>query len=366
MLRILCALFCLTFHAANAQTLATKTGDIRVETVAQGFETPWSLAFLPGGHALLSEREGRLWLLDGAGQAQPLSGLPEVVPSGQGGLLEVLVARDFATSRHIFLSHTVRHAAGGTGLAITRAQLSRDQTTLQNPRRIFEMTPGASGGRHFGGRMVQDASGRLFFTIGDRGADATAQDITRHNGSVLRINSDGTVPRDNPLVGLAGAVPELYSVGHRNPQGLAFDAKGQLWAHEHGARGGDEINRILPGRNYGWPVISYGTHYSGLKIGVGTARAGMEQPVFYWDPSIAPSGLVIYSGRLWPDWAGQFLVGSLNSDMIIRLAPGGTAELERISAPQTARVRDLREAPDGSLWMLSEGNGGVYRLTPAR
>lgn len=366
MLRLLSVAFCLLFQPVNAQGLASASGEIRVQTVAQGFETPWSLAFLPGGRALITEREGRLWRLDENGHASPVSGLPEVVPSGQGGLLEVLVAQDFAKSRHIFLSHTVRHAAGGTGLAITRAQLSRDETQLQNPRRIFEMTPGASGGRHFGGRMVQDAGGHLFFTIGDRGADETAQDITRHNGSVLRINSDGTVPRDNPLVGLAGAVPELYSVGHRNPQGLAFDGTGQLWAHEHGARGGDEINRILPGRNYGWPVISYGTHYSGLKIGVGTARAGMEQPACYWDPSIAPSGLVIYSGRLWPEWRGQFLVGSLNSDMIIRLAPGGTAEIERISGPETARVRDLREAPDGSLWMLSEGNGAVYRLTPAR
>jgi glucose/arabinose dehydrogenase len=193
----------------------------------------------------------------------------------------------------------------------------------------------------------------------------SAQDLSVHNGKVIRINRDGSVPADNPFVGTQEARPEIWSYGHRNPQGATLDLDGNLVTAEHGARGGDEINRIRPGANYGWPVISYGRQYSGGRIGEGTQRSGMEQPEFYWDPSIAPSGMVVYSGRMFPDWRGNILAGSLNSDFIARLGGSPLRELDRIAGPETARVRDVREAPDGSVWFLSVGQGAIYRLTPA-
>jgi aldose sugar dehydrogenase len=230
---------------------------------------------------------------------------------------------------------------------------------------IFEAAPGASGGRHFGSRIVEAPDGRIFLTIGDRGDDMSAQDLSNHNGTVVRINRDGSVPEDNPFVSTSGARPEIWSYGHRNPQGAALDADGNLWTAEHGARGGDEINLVRRGANYGWPVISYGRQYSGRRIGEGTERPGMEQPEFFWDPSIAPSGMVVHSGRMFPGWRGQILVGSLNSDHIARVGGSPLREIERIAGPETARVRDVREAPDGSVWFLSVGQGALYRLVPA-
>lgn len=224
------------------------------------------------------------------------------------------------------------------------------------------MKPGSSGGRHFGARVVEARDGTLFVTIGDRGDAPAAQDLSRHNGKVIRINRDGSVPGDNPFVGVAGALPEIWSLGHRNPQGAALDAAGHLWISEHGAKGGDEVNRVERGKNYGWPVISYGRHYSGARIGEGTRKAGMEQPRHYWDPSIAPSGLLVHSGKGHPDWRGQILVGSLKFDYISRLAGSPLREVEQIKLPQTDRVRDIVEAPDGAIWFISVGRGAVFRL----
>jgi glucose/arabinose dehydrogenase len=204
----------------------------------------------------------------------------------------------------------------------------------------------------------------LYATIGDRGDDSSAQDLTRQNGSVIRIARDGAIPSDNPFTQTSGAQPEIWSYGHRNPQGAALDANGNLWVVEHGARGGDEVNRIAKGANYGWPVISYGRHYSGLKIGEGTQKRGMEQPAHYWDPSIAPSGMMIYQGDMFPDWRGDILVGSLKFDMISRLDGAPLSEVERLKSRETQRVRDIREAPDGSIWFLSVGQGAAYRLSP--
>jgi glucose/arabinose dehydrogenase len=231
-------------------------------------------------------------------------------------------------------------------------------------RTIFQSAPGFDGGRHFGSRVVEAPDGTLFVTIGDRGDRPSAQDRANHNGTVVRVNRDGSVPADNPFVGQSGVQPEIWSYGHRNPQGAALDLSGNLWVAEHGARGGDEINRIRKGANFGWPVISYGRHYSGAVIGEGTARPDMEQPAFYWDPSIAPSGLMIYSGRLWPEWRGDVFVGSLKSHYIARLSGNPMAERERIESPATERVRDIVEAADGAIWFISVGQGTVYRMTP--
>ncbi|MEM9032579.1 MAG: PQQ-dependent sugar dehydrogenase [Pseudomonadota bacterium] len=348
-----------------ASALETSAGSLRVEAMATGLEEPWGIAFLPEGGVLITERDGRLRYFAGDGSDWEVSGVPEVVADGQGGLLDIMVPRDFAQSREVFLSFAMpQRRREGTALAVGR--LNPSGAALEDVRVIFEMSRGSSGGRHFGSRIVEALDGTLFLTIGDRGERPSAQDLSVHNGSVIRINRDGSVPDDNPFLGQDGALPEIWSYGHRNPQGADLDASGQLWVHEHGARGGDEVNRVVKAANFGWPVISYGTHYSGAKIGDGTSKEGMEQPVHYWDPSIAPSGLMIYSGALWPEWAGHLFAGSLKFDMISRLVPGGGGleEVERIEGPETERVRDIVEAPDGSIWFLSVGRGAAYRVTP--
>ena len=348
-----------------AQALDTSAGPAIVVEMAGGLDEPWGLAFLPDGGWLITERGGRLLRFDADGERIRVRGTPDVVARGQGGLLDVMVPRDFATSREIFLTYA-RPQASGSGTALAVGRLNAAGNRLEDLTLLFEMTPGSGGGRHYGSRIVEGPEGHIFLTTGDRGDRPSAQDLGRHNGSVIRLNRDGSVPPDNPFVGTAGAEPAIWSYGHRNPQGAALDARGRLWINEHGAQGGDEINLVARGANFGWPVISYGRHYSGAKIGEGTARAGMEQPEFYWDPSIAPSGMAIYSGRLWPEWEGDFLVGSLKFGLISRLERQGGAlrEAERIEGPETERVRDIAEAPDGSIWFLSVGNGAAYRMTP--
>lgn len=353
----------LSVSGLYAQTLDSSAGRLQVQRVVSGLETPWGLAFLPDGGLLITERGGRLLRVqDGA--AQPLAGVPAVVASGQGGLLDVLVPRDYATSRQIFLTFSRNQGGRRAGTAVARARLMPGQDRLQDVEVIFEMAPGGSGGRHFGSRLVEATDGSLFVTLGDRGDADTAQDLSRHEGSVVRINRDGSVPGDNPMLGRSGAQPEIWSFGHRNPQGAALDADGSLWVVEHGARGGDEINRVAPGANYGWPVISYGRNYSGTRIGEGTSKPGMEQPAFYWDPSIAPSGMMIYSGALWPQWRGDIFVGSLKFGLISRIDGSSLREVEQIEGPETDRVRDIREGPNGAIWFISENNGAVYRVTP--
>ena len=354
-----------TSGAAAAERM-TESGPVAITEVATNLDVPWALAFLPDGEFLVTERGGTLYHFDSSGHRTRVVGTPDVRARGQGGLLDVIAARDFAESREIFLSFSMP-AEGGrrSGTALAAARLAEDNGRLVDLDIIFEMTPASSGGRHFGSRIVEAPDGTLMLTIGDRGERDSAQDLARHGGKIIRMRRDGGVPGDNPLAGREGALPEIWSWGHRNPQGAALDAAGVLWAVEHGAKGGDEINRIAPGRNYGWPVISYGRHYSGARIGEGVAKPGMEQPEFHWDPSIAPSGLAIYSGRLRPEWRGHFLVGSLKFDLISRLDPnGGFREAERLDFPETDRVRDVREAPDGSIWFLSEGHGSVFRMLP--
>jgi len=345
------------------RALDTTTGPVRIHRIAGGFTAPWAIGFLPGGGVLVTERTGPLWYIAG-GKARRIGGLPDSVARGQGGLLDILVPDDFGRTRQIYLTFAKRQAGGGTGTALAVGWLSSDGTRLERTRVIFEMTAGSSGGRHFGSRVVQGADGKLYMSIGDRGDRPAAQDLSRHNGSILRLNRDGRPPDDNPFAGRPGALPEIWSYGHRNPQGMAVDSDGQLWVNEHGARGGDEVNLIRRGANYGWPVIAYGRHYSGRRIGEGTSRPGMEQPVFFWDPSIAPSGMVFHSGRGHPAWTGSAFVGSLKFDYIARLAGSPLREVERITAPQTGRVRDLREGPAGGIWFLSENDGALYRMVP--
>ena len=336
--------------------------DVRIERVMGGLNEPWAVDFLPGGGFLVTERGGTLTRVEG-GEAQRVSGVPDVYDSGQGGLLDVMIPRDFAESREVFLSYS-RPQGGGAGTALGKGRLSEDGTALEGFELLFEMEPGSSGGRHFGSRIVEGPDGLIYLTIGERGDRPSAQDLSRENGSVVRVTREGEVPQSNPYVGQDGAQPEIWSYGHRNPQGATLDDQGRLWVVEHGAQGGDELNLIEKGANYGWPVISYGRHYSGEPIGEGTEKEGMKQPVHYWDPSIAPSGLMIYSGELFPDWEGQFFVGSLKFDMISRLSADGTTELARIETPETGRVRDIREAPDGSIWFLSVVDGAIYRMVP--
>lgn len=335
----------------------------RIEPVVTGLDTPWAVAPLPEGGALVTERDGALIWFDGT-RTREIANVPRVVARGQGGLLDITLAQDFAQSRVLYLTYSKPQTRGGSGTALARAVWGAGADSLSNVQDIFEMKAGSSGGRHFGSRVVEARDGTLFLTIGDRGDRPSAQDASRHNGSVIRVNADGSVPADNPFVGQAGVLPEIWSFGHRNPQGAGLDLRGNLWVAEHGARGGDEVNAVKKGANFGWPVISYGKHYSGAKIGEGTAKQGMEQPVHYWDPSIAPSGLLVYDGDAFPPWKGDMFVGSLKFDYISRLSGNPLREVEQIETPETSRVRDIVAGPDGEIWFISVGRGTVFRIVP--
>lgn len=365
---ILAAAFVLTAPLALASPALrdSSAGAVRVETMVTGLDAPWAMQFLPRGEMLITERDGRLLHRDASGALTEVTGVPRVRDTGQGGLLDVLVPRDFDETREVYLSLAHPQGMGREGTALARGVLSPDGSRLGPVEIIFEMARGSSGGRHFGSRIVEGADGHLYLTIGDRGDRPSAQDLSIESGSVVRVARDGSIPKDNPFLNTDGARPAIWSYGHRNPQGATLDGEGQLWVVEHGARGGDEVNRVEPGANYGWPVISYGTHYSGFSIGEGTEKDGMEQPAHFWDPSIAPSGMMVYSGALWPQWAGDFFVGSLKFGLISRLEADGAevSEAERMEWPETARLRDIREAPDGAIWIMSVGNGAIYRLTP--
>ncbi len=352
----------LLFGSVDAHALDTSAGALVVEPVVEGLDQPWAVGFLPGGGLLITERAGELLHVKD-GTRTSVAGLPDIADDGQGGLLDVLVPRDFEQSREIFLSYAKpqgRHA----GTALMRARLSEDASVLENVVIIFEMARGSNTSRHFGSRIVEARDGTLFLTIGDRGDRPSAQDLSRQNGSVVRVTRDGDIPASNPFVGVDGAAWDIWSYGHRNPQGAALDLSGNLLVVEHGARGGDEINRVEKGANYGWPVIAYGRHYTGGRIGEGTEKEGMEQPAFVWDPSMAPSGMMVYSGALWPEWRGDIFVGSLKFDHIARLDGSPLFEREQITSDETLRVRDVREGPDGAIWFLSVGNGALYKMTP--
>ena len=334
---------------------------------AQGLEHPWGLAFLPDGGMLVTERGGRLRIVGRNGAlSDPLDGVPQVRTGGQGGLLDVALSPTFAQDRLVYLSFS-EPGDGGAGTAVARGRLG--ERGLEGTQTVWRQQPKVTSSIHWGSRLVFRPDGTLFVTLGDRSSRDHVQDLSSTIGKLVRINADGTIPRDNPFVGRDGIRPEIWSYGHRNVQGAALDAHGQLWTVEHGARGGDELNNPQAGRNYGWPVITYGVDYSGAKIGVGTARPGMEQPLYYWDPVIAPSGATFYSGEAFPDWRGDLLVGSLNPGGLVRLRLGGgrvTSETLYTIDPGE-RVRAVRQGPDGMIYVLTDSpRGRVIRLEPPR
>lgn len=349
---------CLTAQAepALAERRETSAGPVEVTRMVAGLDSPWAIAFLPDGGYLITERGGRLVLVRD-GRSVTVSGTPRVQAEGQGGLLDVAVARDFERSQEIFLTFSEPRRGGAvTAMAVGRLDVASARLTAV--RTLFRQEGASEKAHHFGSRVVEAPDGSLFVTVGDRGERNAAQDQGNHQGKVMQVSRGAD--------GGPGSV-RIWSKGHRNPQGAALGPDGALWTVEHGAQGGDEVNLTLQGRNYGWPVISYGLEYSGGRIGTGTAAAGMEQPQFYWDPSIAPSGMMIYSGKLWPKWRGDVFVGSLKFDFISRLSGDrtGLREEERLFEGDYERIRDVREAPDGSIWFLAENEGEAWRITPA-
>lgn len=350
---------------ALAKTFQTSAGPVEVERMATGLDFPWSLAFLPDGGKLVTERDGKLIYFSPEWRRHDIEGLPQVSVLGQSGLFDVLVPKDFAETREIYLTYTVEQP-GGNSTRLSKANLSEDNTRLTDIRVLFDMADGRGGGRHYGGRLAELPDGTILMTTGDLGQRPRAQETDVHHGKTIRLNRDGSVPKDNPFVNGPHRA-EVYTIGHRNPQGLALDEEGRAWTNSHGARGGDEVNLLGAGKNYGWPVISYGRHYSFLPIGEGTHKEGLEQPRFHWDPSIAPSGLMIYSGKLFPEWKGDLFVGSLKFDMIAHLKRNGDQIVgeERLFEDEYIRIRDIREGPDGAIWFLSVGDEALYRVIPA-
>jgi glucose/arabinose dehydrogenase len=361
------ALFsCGTPQPASAQVKSAQA-TFRVVEVASGLERPWGMAFLPDGRLLVTERVGRLQIVDiGDGSKQQVSGLPDIAAVGQGGLLDVILHPDYEAFGRIYLSYVYRDERG-LGTAVAQASLRGAR--LENLETIFEMEPTGSTSRHFGSRFAFLPDGTLLFTIGDRGNRPRAQDLGDHAGSTLRINPDGSVPSDNPFVNRAGAKPEIYTYGNRNAQGMTVHPEtGTVWQHEHGPRGGDEINIIEPGVNYGWPVITYGEAYSGGPIGEGTSHPGMQQPVIHWTPSIAPSGMDFYDGSRFPRWQGDLFVGALAGQHLRRVEVDGQRVVgqEVLLRGELGRIRDVQTGPDGYLYLITDANNGrLYRLEPA-
>jgi glucose/arabinose dehydrogenase len=357
---------------APAQTFRSSAGDLAVDTVARGLVHPWSLAFLPDGRMLVTERPGRLRLVTREGAlSPPLAGVPKVFASGQGGLHDVILDRDYAQNQTIYFCYA-EPAGGGARTALARARLVDEGTPrVAEVATIFHQQGPLSSGNHFGCRIVHAPDGNLFLTTGDHFTTRDqAQNLGNHLGKLIRIRPDGSVPPDNPFVGRAGAKPEIWSYGHRNSQGAAINpATGKFWMHEHGPRGGDEINIPEAGKNYGWPVIGYGIDYSGAKIHESTAKPGMEQPIKYWVPSIAPSGMAFYDGRLIPAWKGNVFIGALAGQMLVRLEVNGdtVGKEERLLENMGERIRDVREGPDGALYLLTDNrNGRILRVAPAK
>ena len=354
--------------AATAQVFSSELQQFRAVTLTENLEHPWGLAFLPDGRMLVSERPGRLRLVgaDGRLDPQPVSGLPAIAAVGQGGLLDVTLHPDYARNGWLYLSYT-GEGSGGYGTEVLRAKL--DGHALSDVQVIFRMQPKSTTSHHFGSRLVFDRQGYLYITLGDRGEMERAQRLDDHAGSVIRLHDDGRVPADNPFVGKPGAKPEKFTLGNRNMQGAALHPQtGEIWAHEHGPQGGDEINIIRAGVNYGWPVITYGRNYvTGTKIGEGTAKPGMAQPLLYWTPSIAPSGMAFYTGERFPGWRGNLFVGALAGQMLVRLQLDGEriVHQERLLEGALGRIRDVRQGPDGLLYLLIDSaQGRIVRLEP--
>ncbi|MFO7640492.1 MAG: PQQ-dependent sugar dehydrogenase [Candidatus Competibacteraceae bacterium] len=354
-------------HAAEP-VLASAEHAFRVSIMTRGLEHPWGLAFLPDGRWLVTERPGRLRLVaaDGTLDPRPVEGLPAIAAHGQGGLLDVALHPRFTENGWVYLSYAAR-GLGGIGTEVARGRLTDHR--LENVEVLFQQEPKSGGGRHFGSRLMFDWQGYLYITLGDRGEMERAQNLNDLAGKIVRLHDDGRIPADNPFVDQAGARPEIYSLGNRNVQGAALHpVTGELWTHEHGPQGGDEVNVIRAGRNYGWPVITYGVEYViGTKIGEGAHKPGMEQPLHVWTPSIAPSGMAFYQGDRFPRWRGDLFVGALRDQMVTRLRLDGEKVVgeERLLEGKLGRIRAVRAGPDGYLYLLTDArNGVIARLEP--
>lgn len=363
---LLCAI---TLSEAADLVIASEEHAFRVVIVTRGLEYPWGLAFLPDGRRLVTERPGRLRLVaaDGALDPRPIEGLPPIAVHGQGGLLDVALHPQFTENGLVYLSYAAR-GEGGVGTEVARGRLADHR--LEKVEVLFRQQPKSGGGRHFGSRLVFDRQGNLYITMGDRGEMERAQSLDDLAGKIVRLRDDGRIPADNPFVSRAGARPEIYSLGNRNVQGAALHpVTGELWSHEHGPQGGDEVNVIRAGRNYGWPVITYGVEYGiGTPIGEGTHKPGMEQPLHVWTPSIAPSGMAFYTGERFPRWRGDLFVGALRGQMLVRLRFDGERRVreERLLQDMLGRIRDVRTGPDGYLYLLTDARDGVIaRLEPS-
>lgn len=352
----------------SATTVVTERHRVGYEIVAEGLSNPWSVAFLPDGGMLVSEKRGTLRLINSQGEleAEPIEGLPEIDEHGQGGLLDVVLHPEFKDNRWVYFSYA--EPDGWTyGTTVARGRL--EGRRLEQVRIIFRMERKTTSRHHFGSRLVFDHQGHLYITLGDRGDRPRAQDLNDHAGSIIRLNDDGSIPPENPFYQKGGALKEIYSYGHRNIQGAALHPEtGKLWTHEHGPQGGDEINIPDPGANHGWPVITYGVNYvSGTKIGEGTTKPGLVQPIHYWVPSIAPSGMTFYTADKFTNWRGNLLVGSLKFQQLVRLElhDERVVHEERLLTGTLGRIRDVRQGPDGLIYLLTDaGNGKLIRLFP--
>jgi len=352
---------------AQPAAIRTEAATVRAVQVAKGLENPWAMAFLPDGRILVTERPGRMRIVAANGQlSAPLNNVPKVFDNGQGGLLDVTLDPDFARSRRIYFTYA-EPGEGGAGTALASATLS--DTGLNDVKVLFRQQPKLSGGLHFGSRVVIGPDGKLWLGLGERYRRDEAQNLNVHLGKLIRLNTDGSVPNDNPFVGRSDARPEIWSYGHRNIQGMARHPQtGIVWLHEHGAQGGDEINIPERGKNYGWPVITHGIDYSGARIGVGTSAPGMEQPLLHWTPSIAPSGMAFYTGDKVPAWRGNLFVGSLKFGTLHRVVVDGTriVRQEQMLKEIDDNIRDVRNGPDGYLYIATDSpDGRILRLEPA-
>ena len=360
----------LSWAQDKQQLIHSEKHFFRIVPLLAGLENPWSIAFLPDGRMLVTERAGRLRLVsqDFKLDPTPIEGLPEVIANGQGGLFDVVLHPQHAQNGWIYWAYNAP-GAGGWGTALARGKLQGQRMT--EVQVLFSMQPKTRSAHHFGGRIVFDAAGMVYLTLGDRGDKDRAQKLNDHAGSVIRLHDDGRVPNDNPFVKRAGALPEKWTLGHRNMQGAAINPQtGELWTHEHGPQGGDEVNVIRPGLNYGWPVVTYGVNYGvGTKIGEGQFKPGMVQPLQVWVPSIAPSGMAFVSGSQFPQWQGSMLVGALRGQMLVRLTLEGDKVLseERLFQGRPGRIRDVRMGPDGLVYLLTDDpQGALLRLEPAK
>jgi glucose/arabinose dehydrogenase len=350
---------------AEEKSIETKEGPIKVETFAKGLQNPWGLAFLPDGRMLVTERPGRLRIVAKDGTlSEPLKGVPEVFAVGQGGLLDVALDPQFASNQLVYITYA-EPGEGGAGTAVARGKLGQD--SLENVEVIFRQKPKVDGGNHFGGRLAFAPDGKLFVTLGERFKFEPAQDLSVDLGKIVRINPDGSVPKDNPFVGKEGALPEIWSYGHRNPQGAAIHPEtGKLWENEFGPLGGDELNVPQPGKNYGWPVVSWGKHYDGKDIPDPPTHPEFADAIYHWNPVISPSGMTFYTADAIPGWKGNLLIGGLSSEAIVRLTLDGETVTSEERLPMGTRIRDVVQGPDGAVYALTdERDGKILRLTAA-